>query len=126
MTTLDLSNQGVTQMPDLSSYSNLSILYLNDNLLTNVGTLPTTLTELYLQNNQITELVIPDHIVILNTLNNPLTTLELPDGLVRLTATFQGITEINDLPKSVLKLCDQPNMNLMVDFHDTSIDVFIH
>jgi len=125
MTTLDLSNQGLTTVPDLSGYPDLSILFLNDNLLTDLGILPSTLTELYLQNNSIESLIVPPNLTKFNILNNRLTNLIIPDCMINLTATFIGINTINQLPKSVLKLCAKPNANLSVEFHSTSIDVYI-
>jgi Leucine-rich repeat (LRR) protein len=126
MTTLDLSNQGLSQVPDLSDYPNLSILLLNDNNLTDVGILPSTLTELYLQNNKIQSLIfVPPSLIKLNILNNRLRTIVIPETMTHLNASFNGIRDINNLPKSVLSLCAKSNMNLEVEFFTNSIDVYI-
>jgi Leucine-rich repeat (LRR) protein len=126
MTTLDLSNQGLSQVPDLSAYPNLSILLLNDNNLTDVGILPSTLTELYLQNNKIQSIIVLPPLIKLNILNNRLRTIVIPETMTHLNASFNGIRDINDLPKSVLSLCCKSNMNLEVEFFTNSIDVYIN
>jgi len=51
ITELDLSNKGLTKLPDLSIYSNLKILNCSYNQITSLDNLPLTLTELYCSNN---------------------------------------------------------------------------
>jgi hypothetical protein len=54
ITRLDLSDMGLTELPDLSMYTNLEKLLCNDNLLTKIENLPHTLKELYCSNNRLT------------------------------------------------------------------------
>ena len=53
ITKLDLSNKGLTELPDLSKYTNLKELNCSDNQLTSLDNLPLTLTTLYCNSNQI-------------------------------------------------------------------------
>ena len=46
ITKLNLSDMGLTELSDLSMYTNLEKLLCNDNLLTRVDNLPSTLKEL--------------------------------------------------------------------------------
>jgi hypothetical protein len=70
---LDLSNQELTELPDLILYTNLKILKCNYNKLTNLDNLPPTLTELHCFNNAITNLDnLPPSLQILYCNNNPL------------------------------------------------------
>jgi len=126
MTTLDLSNQGLTVLPDFSLYPNLSILYLNDNAITGEGVFPDTLTELYIQNNLFSSIVLPPLLTTLNAYENRLTAptmTVLPPLLKNIKITFCDIRDINDLPPCILELCDQPDMNLAVDFCPCCLDI---
>ena len=54
ITELDLSNKGLTKLPDLSNYTNLKRLNCSNNQITHLDNLPPTLTLLYCSNNKIT------------------------------------------------------------------------
>ena len=51
ITELNLSYNGLTELPDLSKYTNLKMLYCHYNKLTNLDNLPSTLTYLNCSNN---------------------------------------------------------------------------
>ena len=51
ITELDLSYKKLNELPDLSKYTNLEILYCNHNNLTNLDNLPQSLKELDCDNN---------------------------------------------------------------------------
>jgi Leucine-rich repeat (LRR) protein len=125
MTTLDLSNNNLTVVPDLSGYPDLAILYLNNNLLTDVGILPSTLTELYLQDNFVEAMVVPPNLTTLNVLNNNLTMLSIPPSLTVLTATLNDTNVVNELPTSIMRLAGLTGMNLTAEYKPNSIDIFL-
>ena len=47
ITELDLSNKGLTKLPDLSIYTNLKKLNCSSNNITSLDNLPPTIIELY-------------------------------------------------------------------------------
>ena len=79
VTELDLSNQGLTELPkDIHLYKNLEELYCDDNQITTLPeNLPASLKELYCSNNRITALPenLPDSLEILDCNNNQITAL---------------------------------------------------
>jgi Leucine-rich repeat (LRR) protein len=69
---LNLSNKGLTKLPDLSIYPNLQILYCSYNELTSLDNLPIRLQELYCSSNKLTSLNnLPIGLQKLYCLNNP-------------------------------------------------------
>ena len=54
--TLDLSDRGLTELPDLSFYKNLKILNCSVNLIKHLYNLPNTLEYLDCSDNKITQL----------------------------------------------------------------------
>ena len=72
ITELDLSNQNLTELPNLSIYPNLKILYCSNNQITELNNLPPSLVEFYCNNNQITEInYLPERLQDFNCLDNP-------------------------------------------------------
>ena len=72
VSTLDISNQHLTVLPDLSTYTNLKILICFNNQITELNNLPNTLQKLYCSDNQIIELdIIPSTLRVLICPNNP-------------------------------------------------------
>ena len=51
ITELDLSHKRLTQLPDLSKYTNLKKLNCSSNLITSLDNLPPSITELLCYNN---------------------------------------------------------------------------
>ena len=125
-TTLNLSNQGLTVMPDLSGYPNLTVLNLNDNLLTDVGILPNTLKELYLQNNRISSIVVPPNLLVLNILDNRLSMMDVPQTLTTLSATFKGHKEQKHFSQSLLELSNTPNTIVDMEWGQSFTNVYIY
>jgi Leucine-rich repeat (LRR) protein len=126
MTTLDLSNQGLTVLPDFSLYPNITVLNLNDNAITGEGIFPETLTELYIRNNSFSSIVLPPLLTVLDAYENQITAptiTALPPLLKNIRITFVDIRDINDLPPCILELSNQPNMNLAVDFCSDCIEI---
>ena len=71
---LDLSKQGLIELPDLTKYTNLKKLNCSENKLTHLDNLPISLTILYCGANLITCLDnLPINLIELNCYNNPLT-----------------------------------------------------
>ena len=62
---INLSNNGLSKLPDLTRFTKLKVLYCCNNLLTELHNLPESLTELYCYNNQLTTLHnLPDSLTI--------------------------------------------------------------
>ena len=56
ITKLDLSNKGLTKLPDLSLYTNLKKLNCSNNKITRLDNLPSTIITLYCGYNKLTSL----------------------------------------------------------------------
>ena len=80
ITELDLYDQELTELPDLSKYTNLKKLYCHYNKLTNLDNLPSTLTYLDCSHNE------------LNSLNN------LSPALLELHCSYNQLTILYNLP----------------------------
>jgi len=102
---MNLSSMFLKQLPDLSRFTNLRILYCSNNKIVRLPTkLPSTLQELDCSYNLISELpVIPDKLQILNCSNNHLNKLRnLPDGLQELYCGNNELCKIDmELPDSI-------------------------
>ena len=104
ITRLDLSNKRLTKLPaDLLQYTNLQMLYCNNNQLTELHELPASLEILKCDNNQLTELPeLPASLQTLSCSNNQLTTIpELPASLQILWCSSNKLTELPLLPASL-------------------------
>jgi len=86
ITELDLSNKGLTKLPDLSIYTNLKKLYCNCNKIVSLDNLPLTIIELNCSWNKITSLDnLPPTIIKLNCSNNKIISLDnLPPTIIEL------------------------------------------
>jgi Leucine-rich repeat (LRR) protein len=117
VTTIDLSNKGLTSLPDLSRFIHLKILYCYDNQITQLDhlTLP-NLQTLGCGKNQITQL---DHLnlpnlQILNCHDNQITQLDhlnLPN-LQILDCSNNRITQLDHLNLSNLQILDCSNTQI--------------
>ena len=87
ITELNLSNQELDVLPDLSMYINLKILDCYNNKITSLDNLPSSLIELSCDNNNLTSLDnLPSSLKILYCYNNNLTLLDnLPSSLKELS-----------------------------------------
>lgn len=105
--TLDLSNLSIENIPVIPT--NVKLLILNQNKLTkipdeNKAHLPQfskVLTDLFIDNNSLTELPnLPDNLEFLSCKNNKLTALpKLPDSLTFLDCTYNNFENIPEVPK---------------------------
>jgi Leucine-rich repeat (LRR) protein len=106
---LDLSNLGLTELPQLVSEgtpSTLVSLGCSGNQLTELPQLPPTLKYLYCERNQLTELPqLPSTLVTLCCGHNQLTELpQLPPTLVHLYCMGSQLTELPQLPPTLKQL----------------------
>jgi len=106
ITTLDLDNQGLTELPDdLHLYTNLTCLSCCGNLLTSLDgvVFPPTLTDLVCSLNHLTSLDhLPSHIKYLWCGSNLLTSLDhLPSNLVALVCYNNQLTSLDHLPPTL-------------------------
>jgi Leucine-rich repeat (LRR) protein len=102
---LNLSNLGLTELPQLVSEGKLSKLvelYCEGNQLTSLPQLPSTLVKLYCYGNQLTELPqLPSTLECLDCYGNQLTELpQLPSTLVKL---YCGGNQLQYPPANVSK-----------------------
>ena len=120
ITSLDLSNQQLDVLPDLSMYINLIKLNCNCNNLTALDNLPPNLKSLCCCYNQITLLDnLPSSLLELYCYDNKLISLDnLPPNLLELYCYNNQITLLDNLPSSLLKLSCYGNP-IIYDFEPT-------
>ena len=76
ITSINVSNQDLIYLPDLSRFKNLEVLHCYGNKLTSLPSLNENLKELYCSYNQLTSLPsLNENLKILNCSNNQLTSL---------------------------------------------------
>jgi len=100
---LDISNKGITSLPDLTRFENLKILYCYGNNLTSLPTLPQNLEELSCYYNELTSLpTLPQKLKKLSCFNNKLTSLPtLPQKLKDLSCSYNELTSLPTLPQNI-------------------------
>ena len=127
ITELDLSNKGLTKLPDLSLYTNLKNLNCSQNQITSMDNLPQAITKLECYNNQITSLDnLPQTITTLCCSNNKLTSLDnLPLTLTELYCFNNQITSLDNLPLTLTELYCSGNP-LKYDFTPTLENIRKH
>ena len=93
ITELDLSYKGLTQLPDLSLYTNLKNLNCSQNQITSMDNLPQAITKLECYNNQITSLDnLPHTIICLDCSYNQITSLDnLPHTITYLNCSYNPL-----------------------------------
>ena len=97
---LDLSEQNLRILPDLSLYVNLKKLYCGENYIISLDNLPPNLKILYCSDNNLTNLD------------------NLPSNLEELYCCYDNITSLDNLPKNLKKLeCSGNPLNY--DFEPT-------
>ena len=106
---LDLSNQGLTILPDLTIYPNLKRLNCSFNELTSLHGLPDCLEEIDCSSNYLSRLpeVLPSGLRKLNCFLNKISELppKLPDGLVYLNCMSNYLVNLTkEFPKGLLYL----------------------
>ena len=100
---LDLSNKGLTELPDLSKLINISELNCSNNQLTSITSFPPNVIVINCSNNQLTSLPsfplgVKPHFKI-NCSNNKLTSLPtLPFGISELNCSNNQLTSLPDFP----------------------------
>jgi Leucine-rich repeat (LRR) protein len=113
VTELDISNRGLTKLPDdIIKYNKLIKLDCWNNKLTSLDNLPPTLKILYCDNNKLTSLDnLQPTLEILYCGSNQITSLDnLPLTLNKLYCENNQITSLDNLPATLLKLhcCNNP------------------
>jgi len=100
---LDISNKGITFLPDLTKFKNLKKLNCSNNKLTSLPTLPQKLKYLYCYNNKLTSLsTLPQNLKRLYCFNNKLTSLPtLPQNLEELSCYNNELTSLPTLPQNL-------------------------
>jgi len=111
VTKLDLSEQNLQVLPDLSLYTNLQILCCFNNQLTSLDNLPPTLQELYCWDNQLTRIGGADF---RGSDNDQWTLVE--EGVQRLTKTESAFgTSLDNLPPNLQTLLCSHNQLTTLD-----------
>ena len=100
VTELDLSNQNLHVLPDLSLYTNLQKLYCQNNPLTSLDNLPPQLQILSCYTCRLTSLDnLPPTLQILSCHTSHLTSLDnLPPTLQKLYCSHNQLTSLDNLP----------------------------
>jgi Leucine-rich repeat (LRR) protein len=103
---LNVNDQGITSLPDLTIFKNLKKLYCFNNKLTSLPTLPQNLQILYCSGNQLTLLpTLPQNLKRLYCYNNKLTSLPtLLQNLQILYCSGNQLTLLPTLPQNLKKL----------------------
>ena len=112
---IDISNNRLTQLPDLSRFKKLQTLYCYNNQLTSLPPLPSTLQTFYCSNNQLTSLPpFPSTLQILDCSCNQLIHLPpFPSTLQRLYCFRNQLTHLPSLPSSLQYLdCSNNSFSL--------------
>ena len=106
---IDLSHKGLTVLPNLSKFTNLTKLFCYNNQIEKLDKLPDTLKKLYCDHNKIQKLNnLPNKLQGLDCSNNLIQELNnLPKGLIQLYCDHNQIQELNNLPDRLIELhCD--------------------
>jgi hypothetical protein len=104
---IDVSNKGITYLPDLTRFKNLKTLSCFHNKLKSLPTLPENLKYLSCFNNKLTCLPdLPENLETLFCDNNKLTWLpELPKKIYQLHCDSNQLTRLPALPEKLKFLC---------------------
>ncbi|MCA0234246.1 MAG: T9SS type A sorting domain-containing protein [Bacteroidetes bacterium] len=106
LTSLDISNKGVSDLTGIGGFTSLKSLNCHSNKLTQLPTLPSTLTTLQCDVNQITSLpTLPAGLTTLSCSYNQLPFLpNLPNTLTALACNNNQLTNLPDLPNTLTSL----------------------
>ena len=106
LTSLDISNKGVSDLNGIGGFTSLKSLNCHSNKLTQLPTLPSTLTTLQCDVNQITSLpTLPAGLTTLSCSYNQLPFLpNLPNTLTALACNNNQLTNLPDLPNTLTSL----------------------
>ena len=116
ITELDISDKNLTQLPDLSRFTNLQILKCHKNKITVLPKLPDKLTRLICYSNEITELPeLPTHLhTLLCDYNNITNLLQLNKELVFLSCNKNLLIQLPTLPESLCTLrCNENQLETL-------------
>lgn len=104
LVTLDIDGWNIADLTGISGFTNLDMLIAADNQLTVVPVLPSTITRLYLENNQITHIAapLPPNLWQLNVANNQLTELPPLSGTMMCVAFNNRIRRFPSIAPSAL------------------------
>lgn len=120
---LDLSNRGLTVLPDLTIYPNLKRLNCSFNQLTSLYGIPDWLEEIDCSSNRLYELKLPSRLRKFNCFLNSISVLpsELPVGLVYLNCMSNLLEKIVDiLPSGLIYLnCADNRLKLLPSLPDS-------
>ena len=113
VTTIDVSNQGITYLPSLIRFTSLTLLDCHNNQLTSLPELPNTLIELFCYNNKLVYLPkLPNTLLHLYCQNNKLNSLpELPNSLLEINCKCNNLNSLPKLPNNLQYLhCGNNNL----------------
>jgi Leucine-rich repeat (LRR) protein len=103
---LDISGKGLSKLPDISRFTNLQILYCNNNKISVLPKLNCTIKKIYCSRNQIYKIdELPKELFMLDCDNNKLLVLpELPVNLSILHCNDNQLISLPSLPDTIVEL----------------------
>ena len=125
---LDVEGKGITNLFGIQFFTALVSLQCENNGLTSLPPLPSTLKELYCNSNQLTELPdLPNSLIILDCSSNQLTSLPaLPPSLKNLACSTNKLTGLPELPKTLTDLvCSGNKINCFPILPNSIINIDI-
>jgi hypothetical protein len=104
--TIKIINRNLTTIPDLSSYTNIKVIHIYGNQLTELPKMSDSVVELHCSNNQLTSLKsLPPYLHTLRCSNNNLKELpELPSSLVILSCHSNQLVDLPKLPNNMKQI----------------------
>jgi Secretion system C-terminal sorting domain len=127
ITTLNVNNKNISSLAGVDGFTQLNILECEHNKIASITALPSTLTQLFCEDNKITALPssLPVNMTILALKSNMLTSLPtLPTTLTKLNITFNQIGSLPTLPPNLESLSAYSNLLTSIPTLPSSIRIF--
>jgi len=122
--TIRIINRNLTYIPDLSSYTNIKVIHIYGNQLTELPKMSDSVVELHCSNNQLTSIKsLPPYLHTLRCSNNNLKELpELPSSLVILSCHSNQLVDLPKLPNNMKQINCRLNRLKKLPYLPASID----
>ena len=124
---INLSGKGLTYLPDLSRFTNLRILQVNFNNLTELPELPERLEELYCVENRLTQLPrFNEHLRQILCSRNQLTSLpKMNDKLQFIICNCNNLTSLPKLPVNLnVMSCENNQLTSLPELNEKLIELY--